>query len=230
MIAVSRDSAWIDRLRAVAARAGWSFAEASIASVSKVKREDHVFIVLDRGAAEGPLPRAVASLRARFPQTWIAVSFSEDELGADGVAAGLACGADEVLVKSWPDARLKDRLSAARDAGLAAAVRVSADRRLKAELRSRRVAFLERGRWSELEVPAAEFALLWLLLSEEGADVSRERLLAALRQSAGREVEVETVSRRVLSLRRSLARWKGGVETVRGGFYRLVSSRRRSRT
>jgi DNA-binding response OmpR family regulator len=68
------------------------------------------------------------------------------------------------------------------------------------------------------------------LLQSEGDAVSRERLLDVLRQSAGREVEAETVSRRALSLRRALAPWKGKIETVRGGFYRLVSSSRRRST
>ena len=123
-------------------------------------------------------------------------------------------------------------MSALRDEVLASAVRVSVDGALKAEKRSRRVFFLRRGRWEPLEVAAAEFALLWTLLSADGEAVSRESLLAALRQTAGRDVEAETVSRRALSLRRSLAPWKGTIETVRGGFYRLVSSaaRRRSTT
>lgn len=230
MIAVTRDAAWMERLRGFAARGGWSFAAVEAVPVPGSATAEHVVIALDRGAVEGPLTRAVAALRELSPTARIAVSFSDAELDADGAAAGVGSGADEVLVKSWSDARLFARLSEARDAGLAAAVRVSADGALKAERRSRRVFARAGGRWTELAVPAAEFSLLWLLLSDEGSAVSRERLLGALRETAGREVEVETVSRRALSLRRALSPWKGKVETVRGGFYRLVSSRLRSKT
>jgi DNA-binding response OmpR family regulator len=230
MISLSRDAAWAERLRRFAARGGWPFAGSERASDDAAA--ERAVIVLDRAAADGPLPRAVAGLRARFPDAQIVVAFSEDEFGAAGAAAGVDSGADEVVLKSWADARLFARLSSARDAGLAAAVRVSSDGGLKAEHRSRRVFVLRRGRWATLDVPAAEFALLWTLLSVEGAPVSRERLLDVLRRAAGREVEAETVSRRALSLRRALSPWKGRIETVRGGFYRLVpaQSLRRSTT
>ncbi len=230
MISVARDAAWAERLRRFAERGGWPFAAAETAPAPGSATGEHALVVLERAAVRGPLTRAVAELRASFPSARIAVAFSEGELGTDGVAAGLASGADEVLVKTWPDERLFARLAAARDAALAAAVRVSADGLLKAERRSRRAFVRARGRWTELPVPAAEFSLLWLLLSHEGSAVSRGRLLDALRDAAGREVEIETVSRRALSLRRALAPWKGKIETVRGGFYRLVSSCRRSRT
>jgi DNA-binding response OmpR family regulator len=233
MIAVSRDAAWIARLRAAAARGGWGFAAVGADSASKdPEASSRELLVVDRATVHGALGREVAGLRARFPAARIALCFSEDELGADGVAAGLASGADEVIAKSWPDARLFARLSSLRDQVLASKVLVSADGGLKAEKRSRRVFLLKRGRWQTLDVAAAEFALLWTLLSAQGEAVSRESLLAALREAAGREVEAETVSRRALSLRRALAPWKGGIETVRGGYYRLVSSaaRRRSTT
>ena len=231
MIAVSRDAAWVSRLRAAASRGGWEFVAVGLDSVSSDKNAgSRALLIVDRAVVRGTLGRAVAGLRVRFPQARIALSFSETELGADGVAAGLLSGADEVIAKSWPDERLFKRLSALRDEVLAAAVRVSADGALKAEKRSRRVLLLRRGKWQALDVAASEFALLWALLAVEGEPVSRERLLGALRETAGREVEAETVSRRALSLRRALAPWKGKVETVRGGFYRLVSSRLRSKT
>ncbi len=187
-------------------------------------------LVVDRAAVRGALGREVAGLRARFPAAHIALCFTADEFGADGVAAGLVSGADEVIAKSWSDERLFARLSALRAAALASAVRVSADGELKAEKRSRRVFHPAARPLERAPVAAAEFALLWALLQAEGDAVSRERLLDALRQSAGREVEAETVSRRALSLRRALAPWKGKIETVRGGFYRLVSSSRRRST
>lgn len=233
MIAVSRDADWIARLRAASARGGWEFAAVGEDFVPRDPEDPaRALLLVDRAAVRGALMRAVADLRERFPAARIALCFSEDELGADGVAAGLASGADEVIAKSWPDEKLFARLSGLRDAGLAAAVRVSADGTLKAERRSHRVFLMKRGRWLELELAAAEFALLWALLGSEGEPVSREALLAALRKAAGREVEAETVSRRALSLRRALSSWKGRIETVRGGCYRLVSSaaRRRSTT
>jgi DNA-binding response OmpR family regulator len=226
MIAIARDAAWTERLRGLAARGGWIFIPVAQAPVPGSATAEHGLIVLDRASVEGPLTRAVAALKKSFPAQRIVVSFSDAELNADGVADGLACGADDVVVKSWPDARLFARLSAAREAGLSAAVRVSADGALKAERRSHRAFTLARGKWRELPLPAPEFSMLWLLLAEDGAELSRERLLDALSEAAGRELEIETVSRRALSLRRALSkRWKGKIETVRGGFYRLVSKK-----
>jgi len=230
MISLSRDAAWAERLRRLAARGGWPFSSSERASSDDAAAD--VMIVLDQAAADGPLARAVAGLRARFPAAQIVAAFSEAEFAGAGAAAGVGCGADEVVLKSWADARLFSRLSSVRDAGLAAAVRISSDGGLKVEHRSRRAYVLRRGRWATVEMPAAEFALLWTLLSVEGAPVSREELVGVLRRTAGREVEAETVSRRALSLRRALAPWKGTIETVRGGFYRLVppQSLRRSTT
>jgi DNA-binding response OmpR family regulator len=230
MIVITRDEAWSERLRRLAARGGWPFAASETAPVPGSATREHILIVLDRAAAEGALARSVAVLRGLSPAARIVVAFSDGELDSEGAAAGVASGADEVLVKSWSDDRLYARLAAARDAGLAAAVRISADEGLKAEQRSRRVFARVRGRWKELPVASAEFALLWLLMSNENSAVSRDGLLDALIESAGRDVEIETVSRRMLSLRKSLAPWKGKIETVRGGFYRLVSSRLRSKT
>ncbi|MBI5202623.1 MAG: response regulator transcription factor [Elusimicrobia bacterium] len=230
MIAVTRDAAWATRLDGLSARAGWPLAAVDALPSSDGSASDRTVVVLDRALAGASPARTVAGLRAMFPSARIALACSEAELGADGVAAGLGSGADEVVVKSWGNARLSAMFSALRDAALAAAVRVSVDGVLKAELRSHRAFVRARARWSELPLPAAEFALLWTLLGAEGEAVPRERLLDALRAVSGRDVEAETVSRRALSLRRALAPWKGTVETVRGGFYRLASSRRRSST
>jgi DNA-binding response OmpR family regulator len=226
MIAIARDAVWTERLRALAASGGWPFVPVAKPPVPGSATAEHGLIVLDRGAVEGPLSRTVTALKKSFPSQRIVVSFTDAELDADGVADGLGCGADDVVVKSWPDARLFARLLAAREAGLSAAVRISADGALKAELRSHRAFTLARGKWKELPLPAPEFSMLWLLLAEDGAEVSREQLLDVLSGAAGRELEIETVSRRALSLRRALAkRWKGKIETVRGGFYRLASKK-----
>lgn len=230
MIAVTRDAAWAARLDGLAARGGWPLTAVDALPSSAGSAPDQTVVVLDRALAGAAPARIVAGLRAMFPSARIALACSDAELGADAVAAGLGSGADEVVVKSWADARLLARLSSLRDAALASAVRVSVDGALKAELRSRRAFVRARARWTELPLPAAEFALLWSLLGSEGEAVPRERLLDALRAVSGREIESETVSRRALSLRRALAPWKGTVESVRGGFYRLASSRRRSST
>ncbi|MDE2491811.1 MAG: response regulator transcription factor [Elusimicrobia bacterium] len=230
MIVFSIDEAWLKRLRALAASRGWEFdARAALPGAADAPSESPLAVV-DRALAGTAPARAVAALRAAHPGARVALACGDDELGVDGVAAALASGADEALAKSWPDARLLERLSSLRDAALADAVLESEDGTLRAERRSRRVFVRARGRRRELALPAAEFALLWRLLAARGAGVSRECLLEALAASSGREVEAETVARRVLSLRRALAPWTAGrVETLRGG-YRLASSRRRSTT
>lgn len=231
MIAISHDSDWLARLAAASARGGWDFVAVGADAVPRDPgAKARALLVLDRAVVRGALSRAVAGLRARFPASGIALACSDAELGADGVAAGLASGADEVVAKSWPDDRLFARLSALRDAAAASQARVSADGLLKADSRSRRVHVLVRRSWKELSVAPPEFAFLWTLLAAEGEPVSRERLLGAVREAVGRDIEAETVSRRALSLRRALAPWKGKVETVRGGSYRLVSSARRRST
>jgi DNA-binding response OmpR family regulator len=222
MIAVTRDSAWASRLGDFTARGGWRFAVVDRLPESGGSAAEHALVVLDRALAGATPGRTVAGLRAMFPSARVVLACSDAELGADAVAAGLASGVDEVVVKSWPDARLFRKLSVLRDAALADAVRVSADGSLKAELRSHRAFSRVRARWAELPLPAAEFALLWRLLAAPVEAVSREGLLAALSAVSGREVEYETVSRRMLSLRRALSPWRGTVESVRGGFYRLV--------
>lgn len=230
MIAITRDPAWAARLDDIAGRGGWPFAAIDVLPSSRGSSADKTLVVLDRSLAGAAPGRTVAGLRALFPSAQILLACSDAELGVDGVAAGLDSGADEVVGKSWPDARLAARLGARRDAALASAVRLSDDGTLKAELRSRRVFLRTRARWSELPLPAAEFALLWSLLGARGEPVSRERLLSELSAVSGREVEYETVSRRALALRKALGRWKGTLESVRGGFYRLTSSARRRST
>ena len=231
MLAISRDAAWCERMRALAARGGWPvLIMGDIPTSRGVVPADCEVIVLDRAAVSGSPARAVAGLRKLFTAARAGLACSEDELGAAGIAAGLSSGADEVIVKSWSEGRLFKCVSALRDAALASVVRVSADGLLKAERRAHRASVRVGGRWMDLELPAAEFTILWALLSAEEKTVSREGLLVELSSASGREVEAETVARRILSLRRALAPWKGGIESVRGGFYRLVSSRRRSTT
>ncbi len=231
MIAVTRDVVWALRLGTAAARGGWTFSVVdALPSGRGGDGADRAVVVLDRACAGPALSRAVAGLRALFPSARVVLACTDAELGASGAGAGIASGADEVLVKTWSDETVAARLSSLRDAALAAEVRVSVDGGLKAERRSHRAYVRRRGRWSELPLASAEFALLFALLAAEGAALSRERLLAELRRVDGREVELATVARQVLSLRRALAPWKGKIETVRGGFYRLSSSRRRSMT
>ncbi|MBI3566327.1 MAG: winged helix-turn-helix domain-containing protein [Elusimicrobia bacterium] len=230
MIAVTRDPAWAVRLDSIAARGGWPFAAVDALPAGRGRTVERAVVVLDRAAAGASLSRAVAALRALFPSARVILSCTDAELGAAGAGAGIASGADEVISKAWSDEKVAAKLGALRDAALASEVRVSVDGALKAELRSHRAYARVRGRWSELPMNAAEFSLLFSLLAAEGETVSRERLLAEMRRVAGREVESETVARRMLSLRRALAPWKGSVESVRGGFYRLASSRRRSTT
>lgn len=228
MIAISQDEKWLARLSAAAARGGWNFVAAN--SSADLADQSRALLVLDRAASRGALARDVAALRSRFPMARIALACADEELGADGIAAGLASGADEVIAKSWTDARLFARLAALRAAAEEEQALVSADGLLKADHRSRRVHLLSRRSWKELPVAAPDFAFLWTLLRVEGRAVSRETLLDAVRGAIGREVEAETVSRRALSLRRALAPWKGKIETVRGGSYRLLSSARRRST
>jgi DNA-binding response OmpR family regulator len=229
MIAITRDAAWALRLDDLASRGGWPFAAVD-AVPSSAGSADGGMVVFDRALAGAAPSKAVAALRAVFPRSRIVLVCSGAEVGVEGVAAGLESGADEVILKSWTDSRLSALFSALHDAALASAVRLSADGNLKAEMRSRRVFLKSRSRWSELAVPPAEFAILWCLLEAGGESVPRTRLLEALSAVSGREVEYETVSRRALSLRRALSPWKGTLESVRGGFYRLTSSARRRST
>lgn len=233
MIVVTRDARWAERLDALAARGGWPFAPTDcLPARLDADMREHALVVLDACEAGGTPARAVGAFRRLLPLARVVLACREPELGAAGAALLLGSGADELVKKEWPEARLLSVLGALRDAALAAAVRVSADGGLRAELRSRRAYVRAAGKWRDLALPAAEFTLLWRLLAREGEAVSREDLLAGLGEASGRPVEAETVSRRVLSLRRALKAWrKGTVETVRGGAYRLVpSSRRRSST
>lgn len=230
MIAVTRDAAWAMRLDALASRGGWPFAAIDALPAGRGSALERAVIVLDRASSGPSLSRSVASLRALYPSARVVLACTDAELGAAGAGAGIASGADEVIAKTWSDEKVFAKLSSLRDAALAAEVRVSADGDLKVELRSHRAFVRARTKWSELPLASAEFALLFALLAAEGTPLSRERLLAEMRRADGREVEPETVARRILSLRRALKPWKGEVATVRGGSYLLASSRRRSTT
>lgn len=221
MLALTRDADWAERLAALATRGGWPYA--AMDCVPHAPTSEVALIVLDRREAGATPARTVAGLRKLYPSVRLALACTDAELGSAGAALGVSCGVDDVLAKSWADDRLLARLSALRDAALADAVLLSMDGTLKAERRSRRAYAAARGKWKPLELAAPEFALLWALLSAAGAPVSRERLLDALRAVSGRALEAEAVSRRILSLRRALKPWKGRVESVRGGFYRLLA-------
>ncbi len=231
MLAVTRDAAWASRLERLAAAAARPFQSVPDLAQSSRAAPEPGLVVLDAALAGGRPCDGVAAARALFPAAAVALACTDAELAPGAVEAALSSGADATLSKSWSDARLRARLEALRDSALAASVRESADGTLRAQRRAHRAFLLRRGRWGELPLPAAEFALLWRLLESAEAPVSRAELIAVLRDALGREVEAETVSRRVLSLRRALSPWKGGaLESVRGGCYRLVSSRRLSST
>jgi DNA-binding response OmpR family regulator len=217
MIVLSRDAAWLERLEKLALRGGWPFESRSAVPAGKSKPIESAVVVLDRAVAGAALPRAVAALRGLYPPAAIALAFDEADVAT--VSAAVACGADEVLGKSWPDEKLARHLMALRDRALAAQARYSADGTLKAELRSHRAFVKARGRWKEAVLDAGAFALLWRLL--EGGAVSRDELGAALARGAGREREAGTIARRLAVLRKSLVPWKGKIAVVRGGFYRI---------
>jgi DNA-binding response OmpR family regulator len=229
MLAVTRDAAWAARLERLAAAASRPFRAQPDLAVARGARAPGL-VVLDAALCGARASDGVARARALFPDAAVALACADGDLAPGAVDAVLAAGADETLSKSWSDARLGARLAALSDAALAASARVSPDGTLRADRRSQR-AYVRRGaRWTELGLPAAEFALLWTLLGAGGEPVSREQLIAVLREALGREVEAETVARRALSLRKALGAWGGALESVRGGRYRLVSSRRRSTT
>lgn len=234
MIVFSRDALWVERLRRLAARGGWPFArfeDAPRATSGAASRGG--LVVVDRELAARSPAGAVKKLRALHPRAAIVLACAESELGSAAVAAALSSGADDAVVKAWDDERLRARLAEARDRAIAADERHVPDGSLRAERRSRRVYARRGGRWSPVELPAAEFTLLWTLLSAGGEAVSRGRLLDELRADAGVEVEAATVARRMLALRRALAPRGVAVVSVRGGCYRLAPaspSRRRSTT
>lgn len=218
---MSRDASWLSRLERLALRGGWPFESQASLPAGKTVSEKQNLIVLDRAVAGSALGRAIESLRRLYPPASIALAFDEGDM--ESAAAAVTCGADDILGKVWPDAKLASRLAALCDRALADAVRVSADGALKAEQRSHRAFVKTRGKWKELALDAAGFALLWVLLQREGEPVSREELGEALAAAAGREREPGTTSRRVAALKKALGPWKGDIASERGGFYRLIS-------
>lgn len=187
---------------------------------------ERALAVLDRSLAGASAGKAVAALRAMYPSAAIALACDEGDL--DAVASSVDCGADEVLGKNWPEEKLAARLANLRDRALFTQVRVSADGALKAERRAHRVLVRARGKWREIALDGSGFAVLWRLLAREGEAVTRDQLGAAIAEASGREREPGTVSRRVAALQKALGAWSGRVESARGGFYRLVSSKRRA--
>ncbi len=230
MLLLSRDAAWIERLGRLTQRGGWPFEARAELPTRRAAPTERTLIVLDRALAGASPARAVAVLRREYAQAAIVLACTEDELGPTAMAASLSSGADEMVSKAWLDARILERLALLRDAALAAETRVSADGNLRVDRRARRAFVRARSKWAPLELAAQDLELLWLLLCDEGREVERADLVSALNDAFGRELEVETVSRRVLALRRALKPWGGALESVRGGRYRLDSSRRRSTT
>jgi len=230
VLLITRDAAWIERLSRGARRGGWPVEAQSAPPTRNSAPAERALIVLDRALAGGAPARAVAALRAEYAMAAIVLACTEDELGPASMAAALSSGADDVISKAWTDERVLARLAVLRDGALAAEERVSSDGGLKVDRRARRAFALARGRWTPLDLAAQDLELLWGLLGREGQEVERGELVSWLRSAFGREVEAETVSRRVLALRRALKPWNGALESVRGGRYRLASSRRRSKT
>ena len=222
MIVVTRDPAWWRLLESLCVRGGWDFESCrDLSALGKASRERGLVIV-DGALFAGGHARGVVGLRARFASASFVLALSASEMSPGSMTEALVSGVDEVVGKGWAEAKIFALLSVLRDRALAAEVRASSDGRLKAEKRSRRAFVLARGRWKDLGLPPAEFALLWRLLKCETRAVSREELLAALRAALNRDFEAETVARRALSLRKALSCWGGRLESVRGGFYRLV--------
>jgi DNA-binding response OmpR family regulator len=229
MIVITRDKPWAKRLSELAGLGGWPLSVIPV--VPKDTRglsREAALIVLDRSAAGASIAKTVSALRLLYPNTRMALAFSESELGIDGVAAGVVSGADDVLIKTWSNEKLLMRFSSLHDSALSAGIRLSEDGNLKIDKRSRRVYVRDRGRWKERAILAVEFSLLYALLSCEGQMLSREHLVTTLGLTERKDLQVETVARRIRSLRTALAEWSGEIKTLRGGFYRLTSSRRRS--
>lgn len=225
MLVVTRDADWQRRLQGLSARGGWAFEVCQELSSLERSSRDRVLVIID-GALLG---EGVAGLRARYASAAIVLALDSSEMTPESLKKSLASGVDEVLGKDWDEAKIFSRLRVVCDRALASEVRTSTDGCLKAEKRSHRGFVLSRGRWKDLGLHPAEFSLLWRLLAREGQAVSREELLAALKSSLNRDFEAETVARRMSSLRRALASWKGELESVRGGFYRLVSINKATR-
>lgn len=228
MLVLSRDGAWLLRLEILAGRGGWSFeARAALPALRLTPPPERALAVLDRGLAGAVPAKAVSALRDLYPGVAIVLVF--DVMDHDMVTLAVSCGADEVLIKSWTDAKLLLKLAALRDRSLAAQERFSADGALRVERRAHRVLIKSRGRWKEVVLDAGGFALLWRLLEREGEDVSRGELSAALSSATGREREVGTVSRRLAAIKKALVLWPGAIESACVGQYRLVSMPRRSK-
>jgi len=230
MLVLSRDGAWLSRLERLAHSGGWPFeARAALPAPGRTPPPERALAVLDRGLAGQAPAKAVSALRSLYPGIAIVLSFDVSEMDHDSVTAAVSCGADEVVGKSWTDDRLSAKLAVLRDRSLFSQTRLSADGALKAERRAHRVHVKARGRWKELVLDAGGFALLWRLLEREGVPVSRTELGDSLAAAAGRELEAGTVTRRLAALKKALSAWSGDIEVARGGLYRIVSARRRTR-
>lgn len=230
MLVFSRDAAWVTRLGRVAERGGWPIEARGELPERAAAAYERALIVLDRSLAGASTARAVAVLRGLCPGAAVALACGEREAGPNVVSEALTAGADETLLKSWSDDRLTARLAGLRDRALATDARVSVDGALRLDRRARRAYARARSRWLALDVTAPGFELLWRLLEREGQSVDRAELADTLGTVFGREAGPQTVSRRILALRRALAPWRGTIESARGGRYRLASARRRSST
>lgn len=224
MLIVSRDGAWTARLRELAGRGGWPVEVRHDPPVTgRRPPPERALVIVDRTIVAGGCAKAIAGVRAIYPWASVALACAEAELAPEPMTENLASGADDVLGKPWPDAKLLERLALLRDRALSAEERVSADGGLRLERRSCRVYARAGERWRDLGLTAGDFELLWRLLAREGEPVAREDLANVLGVAAGRPVELDAAARRVQALRPRLRPWKGRLLTVRGGGYRLVS-------
>lgn len=225
MLVVSRDAAWTERLRELAVRGSWPVVACrEVPSAGRLPPPERALVLLDRALAGPSCAKTVAALRGFYPWASVVLVCADGELEPAPLAESLASGADDVLGKSWPDARILERLAVLRERALAAEERVTADGGLRLERRSRRVYVRAGKAWRDLRLSAGDFELLWIFLYREGEPVPRATLAKVLGDAAGRPVELEAASRRVQVLRLRLRPWKGRLLTVRGGGYRLVST------
>jgi DNA-binding response OmpR family regulator len=217
MIVISRDGAWLARLESIAERGGWPFeARAALPSASRTPPPERALAVLDRALAGASPSKAISALRAIYPTTAMVLACDQGELKE--AAALVACGADEIVDKSWPVERLSAKFLPLHDRALASRNRYSADGALKAERRAHRAMIRVRGKWKEAPLDAAGFALLWRLLEREGDAVTRDELGAAIASATGRERDPGTVARRMTALKKSLAAWRGSIAVKRGAY------------
>ena len=219
---------WAGRLRRLAASLGWEvredwdwrgFAQAPAGSAPRL-------LLVDLALAAGSRSGAVLQrLRRRASSSAIVLVVSEG-LAPAAVSSGLDSGADDMVSAGLSDRALAARLRACAERASRDEVRASrtaSSGGIKADQESRRAFLKGRGAaWRRIEgLGAGEFELLWLFLQHPGRVLERPALLAALRRVGARDVNPETIDKRVEALRRRLGRSGARIRTVRGRGYLL---------